>query len=51
MHWLHTLDTSLFLFINRSLVNPFFDWFMPVLRNNTCFSRRSSGVIGRWPFF
>jgi undecaprenyl-diphosphatase len=31
MHWLQTLDTSLFLFCNRSLVNPFFDWLMPVL--------------------
>src|SRR5882672_1355476 len=31
MHWLQTLDTNLFLFINRSLVNPFFDWLMPVL--------------------
>jgi undecaprenyl-diphosphatase len=31
MHWLQTLDTDLFLFINRSLANPFFDWLMPVL--------------------
>ena len=31
MHWLQTLDTNLFLFVNRSLVNPFFDWLMPVL--------------------
>lgn len=31
MHWLQTLDTHLFLFFNRSLVNPFFDWLMPVL--------------------
>jgi undecaprenyl-diphosphatase len=31
MHWLQTLDTHLFLFCNRSLVNPFFDWLMPVL--------------------
>jgi undecaprenyl-diphosphatase len=31
MHWLQTLDTHLFLFINRSLVNPFFDWLMPIL--------------------
>jgi len=37
MHWLQTLDTSLFLFINRSLVNPFFDWLMPVLSNNVFF--------------
>jgi membrane-associated phospholipid phosphatase len=31
MHWLQSLDTNLFLFINRSLVNPFFDWLMPAL--------------------
>ena len=31
MHWLQTLDTNLFLFGNRSLVNPFFDWLMPIL--------------------
>ena len=31
MHWLQILDTDLFLFFNRSLVNPFFDWLMPVL--------------------
>jgi len=31
MHWLQTLDTDLFLFVNRSLANPFFDWLMPVL--------------------
>lgn len=31
MHWLQTLDTNLFLFVNRSLVNPVFDWLMPIL--------------------
>jgi membrane-associated phospholipid phosphatase len=31
MHWLQTLDTNLFLFVNRSLTNPFFDWLMPLL--------------------
>jgi undecaprenyl-diphosphatase len=31
MHWLQTLDTNLFLFLNRSLVNPVFDWLMPIL--------------------
>ena len=31
MHWLQTLDTSLFFFVNRTLSNPFFDWLMPVL--------------------
>jgi 4-amino-4-deoxy-L-arabinose transferase-like glycosyltransferase/membrane-associated phospholipid phosphatase len=37
MHWLHTLDIGLFHFINRSLVNPFFDWLMPLLSNNGFF--------------
>jgi membrane-associated phospholipid phosphatase len=31
MHWLQTLDTNLFFFVNRSLANPFFDWLMPIL--------------------
>jgi membrane-associated phospholipid phosphatase len=31
MHWLQTLDTALFHFINRSLGNPLFDWLMPIL--------------------
>jgi membrane-associated phospholipid phosphatase len=31
MHWLQTLDMHLFLFVNRSLANPFFDWLMPIL--------------------
>ncbi|HXI68862.1 MAG TPA: glycosyltransferase family 39 protein [Verrucomicrobiae bacterium] len=35
MHWLQTLDTHLFFFVNRSLVNPFFDWLMPVLSGST----------------
>jgi undecaprenyl-diphosphatase len=34
MHWLQSLDTNLFLFVNRSLVNPVFDWLMPVLSGN-----------------
>ena len=34
MHWLQTLDAHLFLFVNRSLANPFFDWLMPVLSGN-----------------
>ena len=37
MHWLQTLDTNLFLFLNRSLVNPVFDWLMPVLSGNVWF--------------
>ena len=37
MHWLQSLDSGLFLFVNRSLVNPFFDWLMPLLSNNVFF--------------
>src|SRR5208282_1478010 len=37
MHWLQALDTSLFLFVNRSLSNSFFDWLMPVLSGNAFF--------------
>jgi len=31
MHWLQSLDTTLFYFINHSLSNPLFDWLMPIL--------------------
>jgi membrane-associated phospholipid phosphatase len=31
MHWLQSLDTALFHFVNGALSNPFFDWLMPVL--------------------
>src|ERR1017187_10830217 len=31
MHWLQSLDTALFHFINGAMSNPFFDWLMPVL--------------------
>ena len=31
MHWLQTIDTALFHFINGSLGNPVFDWLMPIL--------------------
>jgi membrane-associated phospholipid phosphatase len=31
MHWLQSLDIALFHFINRAMINPFFDWLMPVL--------------------
>ena len=37
MHWLQTLDTGLFDFINQSLANPFFDWLMPGLSGNALF--------------
>ncbi len=31
MHWLQSLDTALFHFINGALANPFFDWLMPLV--------------------
>ncbi len=34
MHWLLSCDTALFHFINHTLVNPIFDWLMPVLSGN-----------------
>jgi membrane-associated phospholipid phosphatase len=34
MHWLQSLDTALFRFINGALANPFFDWLMPILSGN-----------------
>jgi len=37
MHWLQTLDTRLFDFINQSLANPVFDWLMPFLSGNAIF--------------
>ena len=37
MHWLQTLDTSLFYFVNRTLSNPFFDWLMPILSEQRLF--------------
>jgi 4-amino-4-deoxy-L-arabinose transferase-like glycosyltransferase/membrane-associated phospholipid phosphatase len=37
MHWLQTLDTSLFYFVNRTLSNSFFDWLMPILSINVFF--------------
>lgn len=37
MHWLQALDTHLFLFVNRTLTNPFFDWLMPILSGNFFF--------------
>lgn len=37
MHWLQSIDSALFLFINRSLGNPLFDWVMPVLSGNRLF--------------
>ncbi len=37
MHWLQTLDTGLFDFVNQSLANPVFDWLMPILSGNAFF--------------
>ncbi len=37
MHWLQALDTNLFLLVNRTLANPFFDWLMPILSGNAFF--------------
>src|SRR6185503_3747572 len=37
MHWLQTLDTCLFRFINQSLSNPLFDAIMPWLSGNRLF--------------
>jgi membrane-associated phospholipid phosphatase len=34
MHWLSSLDTALFHFINGTLANPVFDWLMPILSGN-----------------
>lgn len=31
MHWLQSIDITLFHFINSTLANPFFDWLMPIL--------------------
>jgi len=31
MHWLQSLDTALFHWVNGTLANPFFDWLMPIL--------------------
>ena len=38
MHWLQTLDTSLFRFINGSLSNPLFDSVMPWVSGNRFFA-------------
>ena len=34
MHWLQSIDNTLFYFVNRTLSNPFFDWLMPILSGN-----------------
>ena len=39
MHWLQTLDTNLFLFVNRSLANSFCDWLMPILSGSGGFKK------------
>jgi 4-amino-4-deoxy-L-arabinose transferase-like glycosyltransferase/membrane-associated phospholipid phosphatase len=40
MHWLQTIDTALFRFINGSLSNPVFDWLMPLMSGE--------GGVMRW---
>jgi undecaprenyl-diphosphatase len=45
MHWLQTLDTNLFLFCNRSLVNPFFDWLMPILSGGNGLKKEFVGLV------
>jgi undecaprenyl-diphosphatase len=45
MHGLQTLDTNLFLFLNRSLVNPFCDWLMPVLSGSGGYKNAFLAVI------
>src|SRR5512143_1693941 len=37
MHWLQTLDTELFRFINLTLINPVFDVVMPFVSWNALF--------------
>src|SRR6516162_4969936 len=37
MHWLQTLDTGLFRFVNHTLSNPFFDAVMPFFSDNALF--------------
>ena len=34
MLWLQSLDNALFHFINSALINPVFDWLMPILSGN-----------------
>ncbi|HEY4416896.1 MAG TPA: glycosyltransferase family 39 protein [Verrucomicrobiae bacterium] len=40
MHWLQSLDTALFHFINGTLGNPLFDWLMPIVSGG--------GSVMRW---
>jgi membrane-associated phospholipid phosphatase len=40
MHWLQSLDSALFHFVNGSLGNPVFDWLMPILSGG--------GEVMRW---
>src|ERR1017187_7455570 len=47
MHWLQALDTGLFRFVNRSLVNPFFDWLMPVLRGDAFITNTIKHAVAR----
>lgn len=33
MEFILSIDTSLFYFLNKTLANPFFDWFFPIITN------------------
>jgi membrane-associated phospholipid phosphatase len=50
VHWLKILDTTVFRFINDSLVNPFFDWLMPFASGNKFFVPAIiiAGIIFLW---
>ena len=50
MHWLQTLDTELFRFINLTLINPVFDVVMPFASGNALFAPLLllAGVLLLW---
>ncbi len=52
MHWLQTLDTSLFRLVNQSLSNPLFDKLMPWLSGNRLFAPLTVavGALVIWRF-
>jgi 4-amino-4-deoxy-L-arabinose transferase-like glycosyltransferase/membrane-associated phospholipid phosphatase len=47
MHWLQTVDTELFRFINLSLINPVFDVVMPFVSDNRLF-RPALLILAAW---
>jgi 4-amino-4-deoxy-L-arabinose transferase-like glycosyltransferase/membrane-associated phospholipid phosphatase len=50
MAWLQAIDTALFHFVNRSLVNPVFDWLMPELAGQRLFvpALLAIGILLLW---